>query len=154
MLTSLLPLGVWLFGSWLAALTRSVLTLSLYSSVVQKTDDTISATTDSTWIKYTCQALMKPNSCLPVPSWLVKEDWEDRSARSGGSAFPTLSDPETWVLPLLSSGWDDCCCGWSLVCGCESSGCMTSQLESTFPFSSKKHRKNNWVQVLKQVLGC
>lgn len=41
-LTSLLPLGVWLFDSRVAAL--SFLTLSLYSSVIQNTTPTISTT--------------------------------------------------------------------------------------------------------------
>lgn len=132
MLTSSLPLGVWLFGSCPAALAPSVFTLSLFSSVVQEADDAISATI--ILIQFTCRALTKPHSCLPVPSRLVKEDWEDRSARSGGSSFHRLPDPETWLLPLPSS----VCWGWSLVCGCEWSGCVSSLTESIFSFSSKR----------------
>lgn len=73
------------------------------------------------------------DSCLPVPSWLVKEDWEDLSARSGCSGFLSLTHPETWLPPLLDSGWD-AGCSWSRVCACVS--LWSSLLDSAFMSSS------------------
>lgn len=42
-------------------------------------------------------------SCLPVPSWLVKEEREDRSAGSGCSGFLR---PGSWPLLASARSWE------------------------------------------------
>lgn len=79
--------------------------------------------------------------CLPVPSWLMNEDWEHRSTKSGCSGFSRSSNPKNWLLPLLRFCCEGCCCcccgGWSRVCSCTTSGCMSSLLGSAFAPSSE-----------------
>lgn len=103
----------------------SLVIRSVWSSIVHKAENTIGTIqlNTLTWI----HVLPPPASCSPVASWLVKEDQEDRSTRSGGSGLLMFS-----LQPQLVSLWDCCCCGWARVLTPESSGCRT------FPFSPEE----------------